>query len=56
MAITDERMSTSVVSIPSEKRRAERAALVFDFIASMTWDGESESARQAEPEEAQIPS
>jgi hypothetical protein len=48
--------SAAVFSGPSEKRIICRDAADSGFIAFTTWDGSSESARHAEPEDAQTPS
>jgi hypothetical protein len=47
--------SVWVVSFPNENRTIWREAALSGFIARTTWEGSSESARQAEPADAQIP-
>jgi hypothetical protein len=49
-------ISFSVFSIPTEKRIIPRDAVESGFIALITCEGSSESAKHAEPDEAQIPS
>ena len=49
-------MSPLAIAGSSEKRIISREAGDPGFIALMTCDGSSESARHAEPDEAQIPS
>jgi hypothetical protein len=48
--------SLRVFSNPNEKRISCRAAADSGFIALTTCEGSSESARQAEPDAAQMPS
>lgn len=48
-------ISAAVISFPSENRIICREAADSGFIALTTCEGSSESARQAEPEEAQMP-
>ena len=55
VASTAASTSVAIVSSPREKRIICRPAALIGFIARMTCEGSSESARQAEPALAQMP-